>query len=85
MLHLFGAPFYYIEYGIAQLGALQVWLNAKKDRGAALGQYKKALALGGSCALPDLFSAAGLAFDFSPANIGRLTEMVEAELAELPQ
>ncbi len=84
VLHLFGAPFYYIEYGIAQLGALQVWLNARRDRAAAIGRYKSALALGGSRTLPELFAAAGLAFDFSPENIGRLTAAVEAELANLP-
>lgn len=84
VLHMFGAPFYYIEYGIAQLGALQVWLNYRADAAAAIAAYKRALALGGSRPLPQLFEAAGLAFDFSPANIGRLVAEIEAELARLP-
>jgi oligoendopeptidase F len=58
-LHIFLHPFYYIEYGIAQLGALQVWANSKRDRAAALGDYQKALKLGGSRPLPELFQSAG--------------------------
>ena len=59
-------PFYYIEYGIAQLGALQLWLNSKKDVSAAVANYRKALALGGSRPLPELFTAAKIKFDFGP-------------------
>lgn len=84
VLHLFGVPFYYIEYGIAQLGALQVWINYRKDPARAIADYKRALALGGSRPLPELFSAAGLRFDFSPAAIERLWGEVESELARLP-
>ncbi len=58
-LHIFLHPFYYIEYGIAQLGALQVWANSKRDKAKALNDYKKSLALGGSRPLPELFAAAG--------------------------
>ena len=58
-LHSFEVPFYYIEYGIAQLGALQVWANARRDTPAALNAYRTALALGGSRPLPELFRAAG--------------------------
>jgi len=83
-LHLFGVPFYYIEYGIAQLGALQLWLNAQDDEQAALDRYEKALALGGSRPLPELFAAAGLDFDFGPETVGRLMERVEEQLAALP-
>ena len=83
-LHLFEVPFYYIEYAIAELGALQVWCNAKKDRAHATGNYRKALALGGSKPLPDLFRAAGIAFDFSYETIAPLIETVCAELEELP-
>jgi oligoendopeptidase F len=57
-------PFYYIEYGIAQLGALQVWANSKRDKVKALNDYKKSLALGGSRPLPELFAAAGCKFEF---------------------
>ncbi len=82
-LHVFEAPFYYIEYGIAQLGALQLWVRAKADPAAALADYKAAMALGGSRPLPELFAAAGLRFDFSAETIGPLVEAVAAELAML--
>jgi oligoendopeptidase F len=84
-MHLFGSPFYYIEYGIAQLGALQLWLAFLKDRGAAVGSYKRALALGGSRPLPELFGEAGLKFEFGEAMIGTLWNAVEEELARLPE
>jgi len=83
-LHLFVHPFYYIEYGIAQLGALQLWLRFKQDERAALGGYRSALALGGSRPLPDLFAAAGARFDFSAATIKPLVDAVQEELAGLP-
>jgi oligoendopeptidase F len=83
-LHLFVHPFYYIEYGIAQLGALQLWLRFKQDQGAALGGYRSALALGGSRPLPELFAAAGARFDFSAATIKPLVDAVQEELAGLP-
>lgn len=83
-LHLFHVPFYYIEYGIAQLGALQLWLKSKHDPHAALAGYRSALALGGTRPLPDLFTAAGIAFDFSPKTLGPLVAAVRDELKELP-
>jgi len=82
-LHIFLYPFYYIEYGIAQLGALQVWAHSKRDQAGALNNYKKALALGGSRPLPELFSAAGARFDFSGPTIKPLVKLVETELAEM--
>jgi oligoendopeptidase F len=82
--HLFGAPFYYIEYGIAELGALQIWLQYKKDPQKALDNYRKGLALGGTRPLPELFAAAGIHFDFSAATIGPLVEAVREELAAIP-
>ena len=82
-LHIFEYPFYYIEYGIAQLGALQVWVRAKKDPRQALADYRNALTLGGSQPLPALFQAAGLAFDFSQRTISPLVDAVEAELERL--
>ncbi|MHC4209555.1 MAG: M3 family oligoendopeptidase [Planctomycetota bacterium] len=82
--HLFGVPFYYIEYGIAQLGALQLWLHFKEDRAAAVERYKRALGLGGSRPLPELFAAAGLAFDFGPDTMKRLMDEVQQELDALP-
>lgn len=82
-LHIFLYPFYYIEYGIAQLGALQVWLNSKRDRKKALGDYKRALALGHSRPLPELFAAAGCKFEFSDATVRPLTNMIREELAKM--
>jgi oligoendopeptidase F len=82
-LHIFLYPFYYIEYGIAQLGALQVWANSKRDKAGALNAYKKALELGGSRPLPELFSAAGCTFDFSRKTIQPLVTFVRGELAKL--
>jgi oligoendopeptidase F len=82
-LHPFSVPFYYIEYGIAQLGALQVWLNAKKDFGVAVSAYRAGLALGGGKPLPELFEAAGAKFDFSAATIGPVMAAVQKDLATL--
>jgi oligoendopeptidase F len=82
-LHIFLHPFYYVEYGIAQLGALQVWANSKRDKSKALNQYKSSLALGGSKPLPELFKAAGSPFDFSATTIKPLVELTRKELAKL--
>jgi oligoendopeptidase F len=82
-LHIFIHPFYYIEYGIAELGALQVWANSKRDKARALNDYKKSLALGGSRPLPELFSAAGCQFEFSARTIQPLAGMLREELAKL--
>jgi oligoendopeptidase F len=84
--HLFGVPFYYIEYGIAQLGALQLWVKSLTEGpDAAVAAYKRALSLGGSRPLPELFEAAGVRFDFSESMFGTLREAVERELAKLPE
>ena len=82
-LHIFLHPFYYVEYGIAQLGALQVWRNSKKDKARALQDYHRGLALGGSRPLPELFAAAGCRFDFSRQNVQPLVQLVQNELANL--
>lgn len=82
-LHIFLSPLYYIEYGIAQLGALQVWANSRNDRLAALQSYRQALALGGARPLPELFAAAGCKFEFDGAAIRPLMEMVRSELQNL--
>lgn len=83
-LHLFHVPFYYVEYGIAQIGALQLWMKAKEDPQRALSNYRAALKLGGTRPLPELFSAAGLRFDFSSRTIGPLINAVREELDSLP-
>ncbi len=82
-LHIFIHPFYYIEYGIAQLGALQVWANSKQDKAKALNDYKKSLTLGGSRPLPELFSAAGCQFEFSAKTIQPLAKVMREELGKL--
>jgi oligoendopeptidase F len=82
-LHIFIHPFYYIEYGIAQLGALQVWANSKQDKAKALNDYKKSLTLGGSRPLPELFSAAGCQFEFSAKTIQPLAKVLREELGKL--
>ncbi|MCA8963684.1 MAG: M3 family oligoendopeptidase [Planctomycetes bacterium] len=78
--HLFGSPFYYIEYGIAQLGALQTWRNYRKDPTKAVTAYRRALALGGSRPLPELFAAGDMRFDLSPKMLGKLVDDVMAQI-----
>lgn len=78
-LHLFEYPFYYIEYGIAQLGALQVWKRSLTDPAGALALYKKALSLGGTRGLAALFEAAGGKFDMTETTIRPLIEAVREE------
>lgn len=80
-LHIFIVPFYYVEYAIAQLGALQVWAHSKADLAKALRDYRSALALGGSRPLPELFAAAGCRFDFTIATVQPLVALVRRELA----
>jgi len=82
-LHLFEVPFYYIEYGIAQLGAIGLWMQFKENPKQALDYYIKALSLGGTRTLPELYDAAGLKFDFSPAHIQKLMLFVKKEMENL--
>ncbi len=82
-LHLFEVPFYYIEYGIAQLGAIGLWMQYKQNPQQAIENYMKALSLGGTRTLPELYEAAGLKFDFSPAHIKTLMEFVRKEMEKL--
>ncbi len=79
-LHIFEVPFYYIEYGIAQLGALQIWQRSRKDLPGTLDSFKRAMALGGSCSLPELFATAGIEFDFSEKTIRPLVHEIAREL-----
>ena len=82
-LHLFEVPFYYIEYGIAQLGAIGLWMQYKKDKESALNNYMAALSLGGTKTLPELYKTAGLEFNFSPDHIRTLMEFVKSELGKV--
>ncbi len=82
--HLFTHPMYYIEYGIAQLGALRLWLKSTREgEKAAVDAYVRALSLGGSKPLPDLFAAAGLTFDFGEGPVASVAEAVEKEIERL--
>ena len=83
-LHLFHSPFYYVEYGIAQLGALQLWLKSRQDPKKAVANYRVALSLGGTRPLPELFAAAGIRFDFSTQTLAPLMQALGEELARLP-
>jgi oligoendopeptidase F len=82
-LHLFEVPFYYIEYGFAQLGAIAVWRNYKTNPKLAVENYKKALGLGYTKSIPQIYEAAGIKFDFSPAYIKELMDFVKAEYAKI--
>lgn len=82
-LHLFEVPFYYIEYGIAQLGAIGLWMQYRQDPKKALDNYMQALSLGGTRTLPELYTAAGLKFDLSPAHIKTLMEFTAKEMEAL--
>jgi oligoendopeptidase F len=81
--HLFGVPFYYIEYAIAQLGALQVWRNHRKDPDGAIQNYRAGLALGNTRSLPELYEGAGIRFDFSQEMLEDLIGMVREEIDSL--
>jgi oligoendopeptidase F len=82
-LHLFEVPFYYIEYGIAQLGAIGLWKQFKENKEQAIKNYMAALQLGGTKTLPELYKAAGLEFNFSPDYISELMLFVHDELEKV--
>lgn len=84
-LHLFEVPFYYIEYGIAQLGAIGLWMQFKENKEKALDNYMKSLSLGGTATLPRLYETAGLSFNFSGSNIRKLMEFVDNEMTKIVQ
>ncbi len=79
-LHIFMYPFYYIEYGIAQVGALQIWRNSLRDPADAVARYRGALALGAVRSLPEMYRAAGARLSFAPDLIGELVRLVEEEI-----
>ena len=82
-LHLYEVPFYYIEYGIAQLGAIGLWKQFKENREVAVNNYIQALKLGGTKTLPELYEAAGLKFSFSPDYISELMLFVQQEMKKV--
>jgi oligoendopeptidase F len=81
--HIFRYPFYYVEYGVAQLGAVQVWRNAINDPATALASYRQALSLGGTASLPDLYRACGARFAFDAATLGEAVELIEKTISGL--
>ena len=76
-------PFYYIEYGIAQLGAIGLWKQYKENKEKALSNYTMALSLGGTRTLPELYDTAGLKFNFSKDHIKQLMEFVSKEVENI--
>lgn len=81
--HIYQVPFYYIEYGLAQLGAVQVWANSLRDAQQALADYRSALHLGGTVTLPQLFEAAGAKLAFDADTLGMAIDLMERTLGEL--
>mgnify|MGYP001328401728 CR=1 FL=1 len=84
-LHILQSPFYYIEYGLAQLGAFQVWRNSLKDAPGAVAAYRRALSLGGSAALPDLYRAAGARLAFDELALKEAVDLALQTIHELEQ
>lgn len=81
--HIFEEPLYYVEYGLAQLGAVQVWQKAQRDQAAEVAAYRQALSLGGTVTLPQLFDVAGARFAFDPRTLGEALALMENTIAEL--
>lgn len=81
--HIFEAPFYYVEYGLALLGAVQVWANSRKDQQKAVADYRKALALGATVPLPQLFSTAGAKFAFDAKTLKEAVDLMENVIGEM--
>ena len=82
-LHIHRAPFYYIEYGLAQVGAVHVWRNALQDQATAVRHYRQALALGCTKPLPDLFAAAGATFSFTAPAMQEVVNLLESQLEKI--
>jgi oligoendopeptidase F len=81
--HIHSSPFYYVEYGLAQLGAVQIWRNALNDQSGAVQNYRKALQLGCTVSLPDLFKTAGAKLAFDSKTLGEAVELMEKKISEL--
>jgi oligoendopeptidase F len=81
--HVFTEPFYYIEYGLAQLGAVQIWANSLHDQASAVDAYRRALALGGTVSLPELHATAGARFAFDAATLREAVALMEDTITTL--
>jgi len=82
-VHIFQLPFYYVEYGLAQLGAVQVWRNSLSDQAGAVARYRYALSLGCTATLPGLYAAAGARFAFDAATLREAVDLIERTIAEI--
>jgi len=82
-LHIHTDPFYYVEYGLAQLGAVQIWANAITDQAGAVKQYRYALSLGGTKTLPELFKAAGAKLSFDAGTLAESVALIERTIGDL--
>ncbi|MBC7915576.1 MAG: M3 family oligoendopeptidase, partial [Pyrinomonadaceae bacterium] len=82
-LHIFEVPFYYIEYGIAQLGAIAVWKNYKENPELGLENYLSALKLGYTKTIKEIYKTAGIEFNFSSEYVHELAKFIKTELAAL--
>jgi oligoendopeptidase F len=82
-LHIHQVPFYYVEYGLAQLGAVQIFGNAQKDQAGAVAAYRKALSLGGMVTLPQLFQVAGARFAFDAETLKKAVDLLEDTISRL--
>ena len=81
--HIFDEPFYYIEYGQAQLGSVQIWRNSLQDKSSAVAAYRRALALGTSVTLPQLYAAAGARFTFDAATLQQAVDTILETISDL--
>lgn len=84
-LHIFRYPFYYVDYGLARLGSVQIWKNAMDDQAGAVKQYREALALGGTASLVELYRRAGAKLAFDEQTLGEAVSLIESTLGELQQ
>lgn len=83
--HIHQVPFYYVEYGLAQLGAAQIWSNALKNQASAVANYRHALSLGTTVTLPELYKAAGARLAFDAGTLGEMVSLIEKKIIELEQ
>ena len=81
--HIHQAPFYYVEYGLALLGAVQIWKNALENQEQAVSAYRRALALGGTATLPQLFKTAGARFAFDVDTLQEAVDLMESTILTL--
>ena len=82
-LHIYHVPFYYVEYGMAQLGSIQIWGNSLNDEEKAIKDYRNALSLGGNATLPELYEAAGAKFSFDDKTLEYAASLIEEQIKEL--